>query len=256
MSAGNPWDEDSGRHDPDAFGDTYYEGEHYGPDEAVEHYLDEPSRCAECERPMDSNRERCEECEHDQLLGNQHPDAYEPVHEDVAIAYETQIGGLSFAVVPARSRYEAIVRATFAFDEREPETGLPAGYEGRTFELVHEANEDEILPYTIGWGALPDAVPVACKRGLKLFRKAYNRTDWHDALPEDGAGDHDRDLETFLYSQDGTGICRASQFVELINGYEVPDDPRDCIKLEYGSEEEELWIVPAFDLRITPTVAF
>jgi len=256
MIAEAPWDDGPDNYDPDSFGDTYFEDEHSGPDAPGEHYLDEPSTCAECDRPVDPRRELCSDCELDEELEAQFPDAYEPVHDDVAVAYDTHIDDLAFAVVPACSRFEAIVKATFAFDAREAVPMPPTGYEGLTFELIHEADEDDIRSFIIGWGALPDAVPVASKRGLKLFHKAHNRTDWRDHLPEDAEADPDPTPNIHLYNQDGVGICRASQFVELIDGYEVPDDPRKHTKPEFGSDEEELWLVPAFTLRVTPTTAF
>ena len=57
----------------------------------------------------------------------------------------------------------------------------------------------------------------------------------------------------YLYDEDGTAICRAGQFIDLIDSYTVPDDPSDYTQPEYGSTDEELWIVPAFTLSVHPT---
>jgi hypothetical protein len=35
----------------------------------------------------------------------------------------------------------------------------------------------------------------------------------------------------------------------------IPDDSRDYTRAEYGSTDEELWIVPAFSLDVHPTIS-
>ena len=83
--------------------------------------------------------------------------------------------------------------------------------------------------------------------------KAHNRTNWGDHLSEGPEVDFEPEPDIYLYDEDGTAICRAGQFIDLIDSYTVPDDPSDYTQPEYGSTDEELWIVPAFTLSVHPT---
>jgi hypothetical protein len=253
MTADSPWDDDRRFYGEDDFGDTYFEDEHYDPNDPAESFVDEAPRCSQCDRPTDSDRDRCEACKRDAELESENP--YGPIHDDVSVTYEKRIDALAFAVVPAKSRFEAIVKATLAFDARENVPEKPAGYDGRSFELLHEAAESDIRPFNIGWGALPEAIPVASERGLELFNKAHNRTEWCDRLAGGAKSDLEPEPTIYLYDEDGTAICRAGQFVDLIDGHNVPDDSRDYTRPEYGSTDEELWIVPAFTLSVHPTIS-
>jgi hypothetical protein len=251
MTTESPWDDDPGYYGLDDFGENHYEKEYYGPEERGPHSLD--AECTECEHPVDPGRDICRDCEREKAELEANPDAYKPVHDEIAVAYDKHIEDLAFAVIPARSRFEAIVKATLAFDQRETAPDTPAGYDGLSFELLHDADDSDIRSFTIGWGALPEAVPVASERGLELFNKAHNRTDWLDPFPE-GAEEHlSIDSDIYLYDEDGTAISRARQLVDLIDEYDVPEDPRDYTCPEYGSDEDELWLVPAFVFRIHPT---
>ncbi|MFC6874773.1 hypothetical protein [Halobellus marinus] len=251
MTAESPWDDDRRFYGKDDFGDTSFEDEHYSPNDAGEFFVDEAPRCTQCDRPVDPDRALCKECERDKELESGNP--YGPIYDDVSVTYEKRIDDLAFAVVPAKSRFEAIVKATLAFDARENAPKTPAGYDGVTFELLHEADESDIRSFNIGWGALPEAVPVASERGLELFNKAHNRTNWGDHLSEGPEVDFEPEPDIYLYDEDGTAICRAGQFIDLIDSYTVPDDPSDYTQPEYGSTDEELWIVPAFTLSVHPT---
>ncbi|WP_251344586.1 cytochrome c3 family protein [Haloplanus halophilus] len=230
------------------FGDTYYEDEHYGPDDPNSHHT--TTECDNCDRPIPESEIYCADCERELAEANARPEAYVPEFDDIAVGYETTIDDLAFVVVPACSRYEAIIKATYALDDRETKPDLPTGFDGRTFILVHETSESTIRPFTNGWGSLPDAVPVASEDGLRLFNKARNRTDWLDDPVEE--------IPTspwfYLLDAEGAPITAASEFVALIDGYNVPDDPEEYTRPEYGSTEAELWIVPAFAYTVRPAI--
>jgi hypothetical protein len=251
MTIDSPWDDDRRFYDEDDFRGTSYENEHYGPSDPGDSPVDDAPRCAQCDRPVDPDRNLCKECDRDEEVESEDP--YGPLHDDLSVTYEKRIDDLAFTVVPARSRFEAIVKATLAFDAQENAPKKPAGYDGRSFELLHEADESDVRPFNIDWGALPEAVPVASERGLELFNKAHNRTDWCDRLSRGAEADLDPEPAVYLYDEDGTAICRAGQFMNLIDGYNVPDDPSNYTHPEYGSADEELWIVPAFTLSVHPT---
>jgi len=232
----------------DDFGDTYYEREHYGPDEPDSHHT--TKECDECDRPFPEGDTHCADCERELAEADAHPDAYTPESDDIAVGYETTIDDLAFVVVPACSRYEAIVKATYALDGRGTTPDLPTGFDGRTFILVHETFESIIRPFTNGWGSLPDAVPVASEDGLRLFNEARNRTDWlDDPIEEIPASPW-----FYLLDAEGAPITEASEFVDLLNGYHVPADHEEYTRPEYGSTEAELWIVPAFAYTVSPAI--
>lgn len=245
--------DDRDYYSPEDFGDTYYENEHYGPgtpDADSDPYNTE-NDCSECDRPITASDDLCADCERKLEEANAHPDAYAPVFDEIAVGYEPTVDDIAFAVVPACSRYEAIIKATHAFHDRETIPDLPTGFDGRTFLLIHEAPESDIRPFTVGWGALPDAVPVASEDGLRLLNKARRRTDWLD----DSLDDRPAAPWFYLYDEAGAPVTTASDFVDLLDGYHVPDSPEEYTPPEYGSAKPELWIVPGFAYTITPIVA-
>ena len=99
MTAESPWDDDRRFYGEDDFGDTYFEDEHYDPNDPGESSVDEVPRCTQCDRPVDPDQDLCEECEHDKELESENP--YGPIHDDVSMTYEKRIDDLAFAVVPA-----------------------------------------------------------------------------------------------------------------------------------------------------------
>lgn len=119
--------DDRDYYSPEDFGDTYYENEHYGPgtpDADSDPYNTE-NDCSECDRPITASDDLCADCERELEEANAHPDAYAPVFDEIAVGYEPTVDDIAFAVVPACSRYEAIIKATHAFHDRETIPDLP-----------------------------------------------------------------------------------------------------------------------------------
>jgi hypothetical protein len=133
-----------------------------------------------------------------------------------------------------------------------PTTKWKLGPTGTPFatpeEVVEKARQDW---HAVGWGALPDAVPVASEDGLRLLNKARRRTDWLD----DSLDDRPAAPWFYLYDEAGAPVTTASDFVDLLDGYHVPDSPEEYTPPEYGSAEPERWIVPGLAYTITPIVA-
>jgi len=98
MTAESPWDDDRRFYGEDDFGDTYFEDEHYDPNDPGESSVDEVPRCTQCDRPVDPDQDLCEECEHDKELESENP--YGPIHDDVSMTYEKRIDDLAFASSP------------------------------------------------------------------------------------------------------------------------------------------------------------
>ena len=120
---------------PEDFGDTYYENEHYGPGtpdaDSGPHNIE--TECSECDRLMPVGDNLCADCERELEEANAHPDAYASVFDEIAVGYEPTVDDIAFAVVPACSRYEAIIKATHAFHDCETISDLKTGFDDRTF---------------------------------------------------------------------------------------------------------------------------
>lgn len=93
-------------------------------------------------------------------------------------------------------------------------------------------------------------MPVASEDGLRLLNKARRRTDWLD----DSLDNRPAAPWFYLYDEAGAPVTTASDFVDLLDGYHVPDSPEEYTPPEYGSAKPELWIVPGFAYTITPIV--
>ncbi|WP_152436584.1 hypothetical protein [Halosimplex carlsbadense] len=221
----------------DGFGDFY---DPPSPEDSQRHNVG----CTTCGVTLSSDRAECAVCStsdrpdptgpNDQASGN-----------DVG-SLDSLVDRLIFAIVPASSRFEAIVRGTRGLHRRDTSGSFPSDFEGETFELVHNLSRRELIPYARRWGALPDAVPVAAKTGLQLFTQARERTSWTDGAEASVDGPAER---AYLFSEEGTAIHDRTQLVPLLAEYLAPSDEADCSVTDMGRGEEELWLVPAVGFK-------
>lgn len=186
--------------------------------------------------------------------------------------YQTEIDRIIFALVPVKSRFEAIAKAAVAL-HRRPQGQAPTEYgqqdQGPTFELIHRYDESALQMFAGTWGILPDAVPVTSEVGRSLLSKALRNTSGFDSGPtqiEAGSECGDTNLVEKsgprLYDEAGRPIERRSQLTALLaetgtsylKGIQkdsmVSENRRDGDPLSFDSATEELWIVPAVAFRV------
>ena len=177
-----------------------------------------------------------------------------------------------FAVIPAKSRFEAIAKAAVALNRR-PRDDRPVGYERSdqdpTFELIHRYDDSALQTFAGTWGTLPDAAPVTSEAGRNLLSKAIQNTPWIESNQtsiqtesESGKTSPSEKPRPRLYDEAGTPIERRTQLTEFLEETGIPDlaeaqDNSMISKgrgeedlLSFGSATEEPWIVPALAFSV------
>jgi hypothetical protein len=177
-----------------------------------------------------------------------------------------------FAVLPAKSRFEAIAKAAVALN-RPHRDDRPVDYERSdqdpTFELIHRYDDSALQTFAGTWGTLPDAAPVTSETGRNLLSKAIQNIPWNEsnqtsiqAESESGKMSPSEKPCPRLYDEAGNPIERRTQLTEFLDKTEIPDlaeaqdnsmsnegrgneDP-----LLFGSATEESWIVPALTFSV------
>ncbi|WP_424016280.1 hypothetical protein ACOZ4N_01245 (plasmid) [Halorientalis pallida] len=169
---------------------------------------------------------------------------------------ERVIDRVVFALVPAKSRFEAIAKGAVAFDRATVIGDVHQGYRpsehGPLVELVSDYEPESRAAFASDWGDLPDATPLVSTRGSQLFTIARSKTDWNESINQIS---QDRELPAestvYLYDEGGAEISRWSQLVCLLEGTPVPEEIQDQeTPLPLGTAEPALWVVPAFSFRV------
>ncbi|WP_152043490.1 hypothetical protein [Salinigranum salinum] len=177
-----------------------------------------------------------------------------------------------FAVIPAKSRFEAIAKAAVALNRR-PHDHRPVDYERSdqdpTFELLHRYDDSALQTFAGTWGTLPDAAPVTSETGRNILSKAIQNTPWIESdqtsiqtESESGDTSSSEKPRSRLYDEAGNPIERRTQLTKFLEETGVPDlaeaQDNPMISegrgeedlLHFGSATEEPWIVPALAFSV------
>jgi hypothetical protein len=173
-----------------------------------------------------------------------------------------------YALVPVKSRFEAVAKAAVAFEYSSLVEDVPAAYDvddhGPLVELVSTFDKDSRRTLAGELGDLPEAVPVVSEEGQRLFADARARTIWEGGNVQHDGPTNKQDSRTLtsgkpvLIDEFGAILDHWSQLLDRLEGTPVPETetPETTgehtaaeITSEFGSTEPTLWIVPGFAFR-------